>query len=76
MPADAVPVSSGGAGPRVRHADAAGNDAGVPGRSGVRLPRPPVHARGFNDGGPGVLRGGRRAVLPAGRALDAPVAQR
>ena len=43
MPDDAVPVPPGGAGARVRHTDAACDDAGVPGRSSVRLPRPPVH---------------------------------
>ena len=45
VPADALPVRRRRRGPRAGAPDDAGHGAGVPRRSGLRVTRPPVHAR-------------------------------
>ena len=42
---DAVPLRRGGRGARAGHSDDAGDVPRVPGRPGLRVPGPPVHAR-------------------------------
>ena len=68
--AHAVPLRGGPRGLAHGNAGPASDAAGVPGRPGNRLPRPPVHARRRPARRPGVQRGRHGRVLPARGHLD------